>query len=246
MNILNLAVALAELRLMEETGECLAALRGEFLGAGVTARLLFPELCDEALAFAIQKDFWWPEAFDELFGRRHEQSLARWFSRWRVRPQDAKDLIQDVYLKVTRNRLSNYDGRSFAAYLHTVARNRYVDHCRKRELPVTEEDPDARPGGDETPAERLVRLEERQRIEAAVGRLPEQERRVLLLGLDGEAAEEIASELGIGLRTMYNLRFKARRRLEQDLRLPSQARGYSRRGDRTEGAEGPTDREVTR
>ena len=56
-------------------------------GAGEPRRraaLLLRELSDESLALAIQKEFWWVDAFEELFVHRYEEKLIRWFYSWRV------------------------------------------------------------------------------------------------------------------------------------------------------------------
>lgn len=239
MNFFHLLAALAERFLLEEGPPRVAALRASLEAEGVRPTHLLPHLCDEALAFAVQKDVWRAAAFEELYVRRYQDRLARWLFQWRVRPEDAQDLLQDLYRAALENRLSCYDGRSFAAYVFMTARNRTIDFCRKKRLPVAiGADADLTPGREEPPDRVAQSAEEEARIDAAIGRLEPQMGQLIRLGLLGRfSAEDAARLLGLTTNEVYRLRFRARRCLEQELRLPPQTREYARREDKAEDAE---------
>ena len=70
VNFLQLLIAFLERQLAERTAEELECLREELDQCGVDPAVLLENFSDEALALAIQKNFWWVEAFDVLFRHR--------------------------------------------------------------------------------------------------------------------------------------------------------------------------------
>ncbi len=94
----------------EELESLAPQLRAVLESRAVEPRLLLRELSDESLALAIQKEFWWVDAFEELFVHRYEEKLIRWFYSWRVmNHEDVRDLVQDVYRRFLENRLESFD-----------------------------------------------------------------------------------------------------------------------------------------
>src|SRR5205807_924185 len=97
---------------------------------------------DETLALAVQKQFCRKWAFVELFVTRYGSDLRRWFSRWeRNYHRDyhrADDLTQELLLKFLKNpeKLEKYDpSRTFAHWLHVVARNLWIAQVQRRRQP---------------------------------------------------------------------------------------------------------------
>jgi len=111
--------------------------------------------------------------------------------------ESARDLVQEVFFRLLKYRESFRPEAPFAPWLYRLARNACIDHLRKsgRERPA---EPDLdRP--DPTPLipEELERREELAKLQAALARLPEDKRELLLLARSGTLSyEQIAALLG--------------------------------------------------
>ena len=167
--------------------------------------VLLRELSDESLALAIQKEFWWIDAFTELFCHRYEEQLTRWFYKWKVNHEDAQELVQDVYRRFLENRLASFDARqNFSGYLYRTAKNLAMDALRKRKLqtapltqtgePVTQKN---------SPVDQVLGREFTARLEEASQRLAVVQQEVLRRTMDDVAPQEIASQLGLSLQQVY-------------------------------------------
>jgi len=149
------------------------------------------------------------EAF-ELLVERARDRLRRYLER-RLHCRDpflAEDVVQEVMIQLFR-RAEQYDPeKSFWGWLYRVTRNKYIDILRRQ-----------RPGSigqgqtgttdealDEwvqrvattvaTPERVALEQERRQRVDAAIERLPRAQRAIVRLKLDGIQGKEIARQLG--------------------------------------------------
>ncbi|HUL72343.1 MAG TPA: sigma-70 family RNA polymerase sigma factor [Vicinamibacterales bacterium] len=122
----------------------------------------------------------------ERFGRFvHGILLAR------LPSDEARDLVQDVFVQALERLRSLREPRAFAGWLATIARNRATDAHRQR--PITEpiEDHAGRPDPVEARADA-------ERVLAVVRQLPEAYRETLLLRLvEGLTGPEIAGLTGL-------------------------------------------------
>lgn len=222
-----------ERKLWEMTEEQLAALRSEFLARlparGLNLTQLLGGLSDEGLALAIQKRCFVREAFVELFVNRYTDYLARWFYRWQADAEVAADLKQELFLRFLKSRLRSYQPtESFRAYLFTAAHHLWVERRRRTkrndslalipELPSNNGSPEALAQGHELAT----------RFQAALGQLPDDEREVLELAVDGKTHDEIAALLGQPKSWVYARLFRARRAVEAELGLPPRPRDRQR------------------
>jgi len=173
--------------------------------------------------------------FEQLYAA-HRQTLHAYVLGRTGDAELALDLLQDVFVRAWRN-LASLDslppGRQ-RAWLISVARNLVVDHHRAQgtrratglalacEAAIGER---AAVGAD---AEAL----EHQRLElldAAIWRLPDELRSVLLLSvLDGRTSTEIGEALGRPAGTVRYQLAQARRRLALELGLDDVERGAER------------------
>ena len=71
------------------------------------------------------------EAFDLLF-RNYNQRLYYFTKSILKNQEDAKDVVQEVFLRIWKNRASIDSGSSFKSYLFTISYNIIVDTMRKR------------------------------------------------------------------------------------------------------------------
>jgi RNA polymerase sigma-70 factor (ECF subfamily) len=153
------------------------------------------------------------EAFDVLV-RRHQARVLRMAGRLLGRSALAPDVAQNAFLEIYRG-LARYQAQGkFPAYLFRVLLNqcRIAARSAKRAGVVPEEAP-ATPGG--ASGESLILARERQReVEAALQRLSERLRTVVVLRHSGGLSyEEIAETLDLPLGTVKRRLFDAMEKL---------------------------------
>lgn len=160
-----------------------------------------------------------------LYERHAGQVLAYCLSRL-GRREDAEDAVQTTFLEAMRSLRRGVVPLVESAWLIGIARNvcraRWEAAGRERLLesacdPVELDQGAAAPSGR---SEELIGLEE------ALARLPEQQRRaVLLRDWRGLSYEEVAAQLGVSLAAVETLIFRGRRTLAEHLREePQQTR----------------------
>jgi RNA polymerase sigma factor (sigma-70 family) len=146
-----------------------------------------------------------------------ERSRLRNFIRRRVPdPQDAEDVLQDVfYALVEANRLLMPIDH-VTGWLFRVARNRITDLFRKRKperssASVSNEDgelprwEDLLPSPDAGPEALYVRNLLLDEVELAVEELPEEQREVFVAHeLEGRSFKEMAAETGVSINTLLS------------------------------------------
>jgi RNA polymerase sigma-70 factor (ECF subfamily) len=119
----------------------------------------------------------------------------------------AEDVAQDVFIKVWRA-AATYDPRRGGArsWLLSITRNTSIDLVRvRRAAPLSPEAVTRMLGGDAVlarPDDRLVEHADAAEVRAALDRLPEEQRRALLLAaVAGRSAAEVSDIEGIPLGT---------------------------------------------
>ena len=153
------------------------------------------------------------EAFDVLV-RRHQARVLRMAGRLLGRSALAPDVAQNAFLEIYRG-LSRYQAQGkFPAYLYRVLLNqcRIAARSAKRAGAVVDEVP--APPGDRT-GESLILARERQReVDAALLRLTEKLRTVVVLRhAAGLSYDEIAETLDLPLGTVKRRLFDAMEKL---------------------------------
>lgn len=163
------------------------------------------------------------EAFRTLV-ERYRVRLYRFVERYTNDAEDARDVTQEVFLKV-HAALDSYDPRyKFSTWLFRIAGNAAIDHLRRRkarpislELPVDEDGETRAAEPRETrpdPFEDLSRRRLREALAEAISRLPDDYRELISLRHYGEMPyEEIAELKGMPLGTVKNKLFRARQAL---------------------------------
>ncbi len=165
-------------------------------------------------------------AFETLYGR-HRKPLFGYVLRQCRERALAEELFQDVWLRIVRAR-EPYDARAkFSTYLYRIARNRLIDHFRKRN-PATVVLKDSEgaglndlpgdPANEPEPRAHLARQAER--LLRTLDSLPLEQRETFLLREEaGLEITEIAEVTGVNPETAKSrLRYavnKLRRILEE-------------------------------
>ena len=135
---------------------------------------------------------------------------------------DVDDAFQAAWMRIIKS-AGGYHGGSARAYLASAARSAAIDLLRRRGRTVSlDADDEAGEATVETvpdmapsPGERFESKATAEDVRAAVRALPEAQRQVLLMRIEGEMSfREIADELGIPLGTALTWMRKATERIK--------------------------------
>jgi RNA polymerase sigma-70 factor (ECF subfamily) len=124
-------------------------------------------------------------------------------------PADAEDVTQDTFVAALQ-RISTYDpAQALGPWLRAIARNRAIDLLRRRAR-TPEVEPVAVRSAEAIAIERL----EAERVRAALGRLPDRDRALLVLRYwEDQSAESIARTMGMSDGAVRVALLRARRTL---------------------------------
>jgi RNA polymerase sigma-70 factor (ECF subfamily) len=158
-------------------------------------------------------------AFAELYDT-HVDSVYRYLL-YRVRePADAEDLCSEVFTRAFANiHRYRWQGKSFLAWLYTIARNAVTDR-RRRDRPTVEID-NAYGLAEEGPTahDRAVHAEAVDALRGAVRHLTSEQQEVLVLRfVENRSSREVAKMLGKNEGAIRALQFRALGRLRKLLR----------------------------
>ncbi len=170
-------------------------------------------------------------AFRELIERHQRRAFAIALSLVRDE-NDARELVQDAFLRVHRNLASFQGGSSFFTWLYRIITNLAIDLMRKPSRRVADLDDTTRDleetldgempllsrveGSD--PLEQVKRKEIAGRLKVALEDLPEYHRAVIVMReVDGLSYDEMAAALGVSKGTIMSRLFHARQKLQKAL-----------------------------
>jgi RNA polymerase sigma-70 factor (ECF subfamily) len=168
-----------------------------------------------------------PGAFEELY-RLHAPRLYG-LTRRLVGPEDADDLLQDIFLTAFR-KLALYRGESaLGTWLFRLGTNVCLDHLRSRATRTNRMndalDDELEDGAGAGP---ILGVIARLDLERALDTLPPRARTVFVLhDVEGLEHQDVASLLGITAGTSKSQLHKARMRLRRELRPQLQPGGAS-------------------
>lgn len=157
---------------------------------------------------------------DVLDGFLHE--LERWtpnlrrYARALTRhAEQADDLVQDCLERaLSRRHLWSEDGNT-RAWLFTIMHNIHANDTRRRAARPVSIPVDERDGHDARPAAQHARIDGLE-LMAAMERLPEEQRQVILLvALEGMSYGEVAETVGVAPGTVMSRLSRGRERLRQ-------------------------------
>ena len=168
---------------------------------------------DERLLIeAAQND---PSRFAELY----EQNFHRVYAYVARRVRDRVE-IQDLTAQVFHKALANlgkfkWRGSPFAAWLYRIAANSIADRAKQKMRESTDQ---PTPSSESSTATDLEAVERRARLFSAVDKLPEDQRRVIVMRFaDEKSIREIAEELARSEGAVKQLQFRALENLRNRL-----------------------------
>ena len=169
---------------------------------------------DEPGAFAELIDLYWPRIFGKFFRQLRDR-------------QEAEDLVQDVFLRIFRNRKRYRPQAKFATWLfhiaRNVARNEFRSRCRRLATPAglleeMDDSPSFQPRTDaDRPSRPLERDEVTRLVRSAVAGLKDRPRAAIELQCQDHSYVEIADALDLTPKATKSLLYRARNQLRESL-----------------------------
>ncbi|OQA05514.1 MAG: ECF RNA polymerase sigma factor SigW [bacterium ADurb.Bin374] len=156
----------------------------------------------------------------EMLVSRHHQGVYRFLFHFMGNAADAEDITQETFLNIHRKLKSHNPAQSFTSWMITIARNLAISHHRRRTPSPL--DPallaaaikDVTP----TPESELLAKEAGEEVHAALQRLPEEIREVLIMRyLMDIPLQHVAEMLNIPEGTAKSRLFKARNALREQM-----------------------------
>jgi RNA polymerase sigma-70 factor (ECF subfamily) len=203
--------------------------------AALGAVISLPNLDDRALVVEAQVGN--RAAFEELV-HRYDRDVLRLALNLMKRPEDARDVYQEAFLKVYRNLHRFRFECSFYTWLYRIVTNVCLDHLRRRQARPEDQSPEPSYGRDGQhgegftdfferqrehrptldPERTLFGLEIKARIAVAMQRLSPRERIVFeMKHYQGLKLRAIGDALGTTEETVKNSLFRATRKLRHEL-----------------------------
>src|SRR5271157_2907624 len=173
-------------------------------------------------------------AFEELV-HRYDRDVLRLALNLMKRPEDARDVYQEAFLKVYRNLHRFRFECSFYTWLYRSVTNVCLDHLRRRQARPEDQAPEMHPAHYEEgitdfferqkeqrpssdPERHLIGQEIKQRLAIAMERLSPRERIVFeMKHYQGLKLRAIGDALGTSEETVKNSLFRATRKLRSEL-----------------------------
>jgi RNA polymerase sigma-70 factor, ECF subfamily len=170
------------------------------------------------------------ERDSELFGimiERYQGKLFAYLYRLVGSPQDAEDLLQDVFVKAFKN-IASYDTeRKFSSWIYRIAHNEAVNHIKRKSLKrfvpwenitATKDKLEMR-SSEEAADNAWIRKEAGEEVGQAIDRLPFRYKQVLVLRYYSDKSyEEISEILDKPINTVGTLINRAKKKIATELR----------------------------
>ena len=155
----------------------------------------------------------------EVFFRENFPSVYAFMKRYTGDDELAADLAQETFIRVYERRDEIVSVDYGKAFLYTVARHLYWNHCKHQRAKenyfaqLDESNVD-----DYDFLQEVTRQETMRMLYVAIDQLPPQTRNVILLNLEGKTNPEVAEELGISVNTVKTQKRKAYAFLREELK----------------------------
>ncbi|MDC7217837.1 MAG: RNA polymerase sigma-70 factor [Spirochaetales bacterium] len=150
-------------------------------------------------------------AFEQLY-HRYSKPLYWKINSMVKQPEEADELLQELFVKVWEKRERLNINQSFEAYLYRIAQRMAVDHFRSLETKArlhTQVELGAEKET-ESAEENYINRETQSLLNDAIAQLPSQRKRAFILcKIEGKSHQEAADLMGISPNTVHNHLVKA-------------------------------------
>ena len=144
------------------------------------------------------------QAFNELF-ESYAPRLYAFGLKYFKYPADGEELVQDVFIKIWRNRQKIDEEKNFQAYIFTIAYNQIKDYFKYKSVYMDIEDEYLPDNADYSTEEEITYHSVYEHISALLDRLPEKKRKIFHLSrFEGKTSKEIAALVGVTPKTVDN------------------------------------------
>jgi RNA polymerase sigma-70 factor (ECF subfamily) len=162
------------------------------------------------------------EAFEVLY-QRHKGPLYRFILR-QCGQEFVDELFQDVWLKVINSRIKYKVSAAFKTWLYHIARNRIIDHYRKKNIRPVDNESDKlssiSSAATGQPENKLEANNQHELLMNAIAELPLEQKEVFLLKQEaGLGIDEIAATTGVTFETAKSRLRYAVKKLRQQLEV---------------------------
>ena len=135
--------------------------------------------------------------------------------------QECEDIVQDCFIAVWNNGKSNLEEKEFLSYMVRAVKNNCISFLRKKSTEVIslDEEPEMARFAETISEEDSEGLLREERLEKVLSVLPPKCKEIFLMSkLHGLKYQEIASELGISVKTIENQMGKAFKLIREQLK----------------------------
>ncbi len=169
------------------------------------------------------------DAFAQLV-KNSERTVYALALRMSKNEQDALDISQEAYIRAWKSLSAFWGNCSFVSWIYKITRNAAMDflkeESRHRAQSLTYETDDSETKSidvlapvAEEPEQVIEKKERIERLEEAIGKLPSEQREVLVLyDIEGYSYREICGMLGIGEGTLKSRLSRAREKIRKILK----------------------------
>jgi RNA polymerase sigma-70 factor (ECF subfamily) len=163
----------------------------------------------------------------EYLVRKHQGALINYFFRFTQNIDTAKELSQEVFLRLYTARLRYRPDSKFTTYLFTIAHNLVVNEVFVKKRPESaangDDAVDATPSPDDGPEQTLIERDNTRRVQDALGHLNARERSALIMKYtEGLSYAEIAEITGTSVSAVESLLSRAKEKMRKNLGSRSQ------------------------
>lgn len=153
---------------------------------------------------------------------RYQMPLLNFFYKMTGNRTTSEDLVQEVFFRILKYRLTYREGTPFKAWMYQIARNARVDLFR-RQRPEVGWEPEMEPAV--VPTDPTQQQQETRMLYQALLQMPEEKKEVLILSrFQGLKYEEIAQLLGCEVNTVKTKVHRALQELRELFYRPDTAR----------------------
>ncbi len=161
----------------------------------MTARRAPLDDCKDPITLALERARANPAAFKPIYAE-YAPRIYRYCLRRVSSPQEAEDLTSLTFTRALAS-ISSFRGGSFAAWLFRIAHNAVINHLRSRRPTVPLEDVATVAEPNEGPLVGLMDAQYREAVAHLVAALPDEQRELLTLKVEGGlSAREIGEVVG--------------------------------------------------
>lgn len=143
-------------------------------------------------------------AFNQLF-KAYSNRLYAFGLKYMKSVPDAEGLVQDVFMKIWRNRERLDADKSFKAYIFTIAYNEIKTYFQHKSVYLDDTASATNEQSDESLEQSIAYQSVLDRISVLLKQLPAKKQEIFNLSrFEGKSAKEIAKQLNISSKTVDN------------------------------------------